>query len=82
MNEKNIKEAIELLEARGEKPSVRAVRSELGGKGSHTDIAAAVRKIMQERSRLKSVESEIPASLQDKISLMTLDSAILKVRNF
>lgn len=73
MTEDDIRKAVESLEARNEKPSVRAVRTELGNRGSHTDIGAVLRKILEERERLNVAHHEIPRVILDKAKLLAVD---------
>jgi hypothetical protein len=67
-----VRKAIKDLEARGIDPSVRAVRKEIGG-GSYTDVGEAVRKVKAERDLLNTIRTELPQSLQDKASILSLD---------
>jgi hypothetical protein len=67
-----VRKAMTDLEARGIKPTVRAVRLEIDG-GSYTDVGEAIRQVKKERDLLSSVRTEMPKNLQDKLSLMSLD---------
>lgn len=73
MTEDEIRKAVEALETRHEKPSVRAVRTELGNRGSHTDIGAVLRKIFEQRERLNVARHEMPQVIQDKAKLLAMD---------
>lgn len=67
-----VRKAMEALEARNIKPSVRKVRDEMGG-GGHTEIGEAMRVIMAEREALNAVRNELPRLLQDKAGLLALE---------
>jgi len=67
-----VRKAITDLEARGIKPTVRAVRLEIDG-GSYTDVGEAIRQVKKERDLLNSVRTEMPKDLQDKLSVMSLE---------
>jgi hypothetical protein len=67
-----VQKAIEDMEARGINPSVRAVRTAIGG-GSHTDVGEAIRKVNKKRDLLNTVRNELPQALQEKASILSLD---------
>jgi hypothetical protein len=67
-----VRKAIEGMEARGINPSVRAVRTAIGG-GSHTDVGEAIRKVNEKRDLLNTVRNELPQALQEKASILSLD---------
>lgn len=64
--------AMEALEERGEKVSVRNVRDQIGG-GSHGDIGDAIREIQKRRDRLNTIRSELPLSMKDSASELAMN---------
>lgn len=68
-----VRKAMEALEARNIKPSVRKVREELGNKGGFTEIGEAIREIKAEREALNAVRNDLPRALQDKAGILAID---------
>lgn len=67
-----VRNAMEALEARNIRPSVRKVRDEMGG-GGYTEIGEAMREIKAERETLRAVRTDLPRALQDKVGILALD---------
>jgi chromosome segregation ATPase len=64
--------AMEALEARSEKVSVRKVRDQMGG-GSLGDVGEAIREVQKRRDRLNTIRSGLPQSLQDSASELAMN---------
>ncbi|HZQ14157.1 MAG TPA: DNA-binding protein [Pseudolabrys sp.] len=73
MTEEEVRKAVEELLAKGEKPSVRKVRTALGERGSHTDLSAILRKVLEQRDRLNTARSEMPQEVRDRLDLLAAD---------
>lgn len=72
MKLEDVRAAMEALEERGEKASVRKVRDQMGG-GSLGDVGEAIREVQRQRDRLNTIRSELPQSLQDGASELAMN---------
>lgn len=73
MTEEEVSKVVEELLAKGETPSVRKVRTALGERGSHTDLSAILRRILEQRDRLKTARIQMPQEVRDRLDLLAAD---------